>query len=610
MTSRTRAKRAFVSAIILLCICGIASYLSFSYLRASERWVAHTQEVRGAIGDVESTISFTARARMSYLMSGSPADLTAYRNSVARVPGEISKLHSLTRDNKVQQENCDQLETVTNARLKDWDLAVAAKSEGKEVNLADVLQQSISLSSQGAVAGEAIRSEELRLLLQRTLTAQRQFFLAVVAVVTSFIFAILLLYLHYRLLTSELYAREEAEKIARNAYEREVVMRREQERFRLFVDAVEDYAIYVLDPEGHVASWNRGAQRIKGYAASEIIGQHFSVFFNEQERVEGKPLQELQIAARDGQFQTEAWRIRKDGSQFWASVLLTAIKDEKGKLAGFSKITRDFTERMQTQEKLRRANTDLAVEAKERMSAQERLANSEKSLRELSLHLLKTQDEERRRIGRELHDSLGQYLAILKMNLDSLDGDLVGSNSGASEQVARCIRLVEDSIKEVRTISYLLYPPMLEEVGLKSAIPWYLEGFSKRSNIQTTFETDPEFGRLGREIELALFRVLQESLTNVHRHSGSTTADIRLTRQNGSVVLQVADKGKGIPPTLLEQTDKDWLGSLGVGLRGMNERIRQLGGKLEISSTESGTVVTAGVPVVEPVSALSNTDQA
>jgi len=149
---------------------------------------------------------------------------------------------------------------------------------------------------------------------------------------------------------------------------------------------------------------------------------------------------------------------------------------------------------------------------------------------------------------------------------------------------------------------------MLEEVGLKSAIPWYLDGFSKRSNIQTTFESDPEFGRLEREVELALFRVLQESLTNVHRHSGSATADIRLTRKNGSVVLEVVDKGKGISPTLLEQSDKDWLGSLGVGLRGMNERIRQLGGKLEIASTENGTVVTAGVPVVEPVSALAKAD--
>ena len=352
----------------------------------------------------------------------------------------------------------------------------------------------------------------------------------------------------------------------------------------------------------------RGAQRIKGYAASEITGQHFSVFFTEQDRRDGKPLQELQTAEREGQFQCEAWRVRKDGSQFWASIVLTAIKDERGKLAGFTKVTRDFTERRQAQEDLRRANADLAAEVKERMSAQERLANSEKSLRELSLHLLKTQDEERRRIGRELHDSLGQYLAILKMNLDSLDADFAGNHSGAGEQVARCVRLVEDSIKEVKTISYLLYPPMLEEVGLKSAIPWYLDGFSKRSNIKTTFEVDPEFNRMSREIELALFRVLQESLTNVHRHSGSTTADIRLSRDNGRVVLEVTDRGKGISPELLAK-NREWIGSLGVGLRGMNERIRQLGGELEISSSENGTVVTAGVPVAETVSTSPNPDK-
>ena len=607
MTSRTRANRAFVSAIILLGICGIATYLSFSYLRASERLIAHTQEVRGAVGDVESSVSLAARARMSYLISASRTDLTAYRNAVERIPHQIQALRALTNDNKVQQENCTELENVTNARLQDWEAAVQAKSQGSIVDLADLIQQSISLSSQSATVVEAIRRQEMQLLLQRTLVAQRQFFIASSAVVISFIFAILFLYLHYRLLTSELYAREEAEKIARSAYERELAMRQEQERFRLFVDAVQDYAIYVLDAEGHVASWNRGAQRIKGYSASEIIGQHFSIFFTEQDRLAGKPLEELRAAEQKGQFESEAWRVRKDGSQFWASVTVTSIKDDKGKPIGFVKITRDFTERMQAQEALRHTNSELAVEIKERLSVQERLANSEKSLRELSLHLLRTQDEERRRIGRELHDSLGQYLAMVKMNMDSLEMDLAG-NKPASEQVTRCIKLVEDSIKEVRTISYLLYPPMLEEVGLKSAIPWYLDGFSKRSNIQTTFESDPEFTRLGREVELALFRILQESLTNVHRHSGSTTANIRLGRKNGKIVLEIADQGKGIPPELLTQSNQNWIGSMGVGLRGMNERIRQLGGELEISSSESGTVVTAGVPVVEPVSALTNTD--
>jgi signal transduction histidine kinase len=138
---------------------------------------------------------------------------------------------------------------------------------------------------------------------------------------------------------------------------------------------------------------------------------------------------------------------------------------------------------------------------------------------------------------------------------------------------------------------------MLEEVGLRSAIQWYLEGFTKRSNIQTKFDQDEDFGRLERDVELALFRVLQESLTNVHRHSSSPTAEIRLFRKDGAVTLEIRDQGKGIPPGIFEQTDHEWSGSLGVGLRGMNERMRQLGGRLEISSTEAGTRVIACVPL-------------
>jgi signal transduction histidine kinase len=142
---------------------------------------------------------------------------------------------------------------------------------------------------------------------------------------------------------------------------------------------------------------------------------------------------------------------------------------------------------------------------------------------------------------------------------------------------------------------------MLEEMGLGSAIPWYLDGFSQRSRIQVTFDVDPNFERLAPEAELALFRVLQESLTNVHRHSGSATATVSLSTANDKVVLEVRDQGKGIPEQMLEEAGEDWLGSLGVGLRGMNERLRQLGGKLEITSTALGTTVTASVPTVNNV---------
>src|ERR1700736_1310255 len=145
---------------------------------------------------------------------------------------------------------------------------------------------------------------------------------------------------------------------------------RSEERLRLFVEAVKDCAIYTLDPEGRVTSWNQSAERIKGYAASEIIGNNFSRFFTEEDLQEGKPQQELQIAAEQGQFETEAWRVRKDGSRFWANVVLTAIKDDKGELIGFAKVTRDFTERMRGEEALRRANAELATEIIERVAAE------------------------------------------------------------------------------------------------------------------------------------------------------------------------------------------------------------------------------------------------
>jgi len=374
--------------------------------------------------------------------------------------------------------------------------------------------------------------------------------------------------------------------------EKELALRESEAPFRLLVEAVQDYAIFMLNPEGRVSSWNVGAERIKGYKSNEIIGQHFSCFYPEEDVREGKPGRELVVAEAEGRFEDEGWRIRKDGSRFWANVIITAIKDDTSKLLGFAKITRDATERMQTHKALER-------EVGERRDAERRFQRSEISLRQLSLHLLRTQDEERRRIGRDLHDSLGQYLAVLKMKLDSVAALIGQRQDEMGREFDQCIRLMEDSIREVRTVSYLLYPPMLEEMGLKSAIPWYLDGFSTRSGIKTTFEVQTEFGRLPRDSELALFRVLQEGLTNVHRHSGSPTAHVRLLVKDGMGVLEIQDNGKGIRPELLAEFCQEWMGGLGIGVRGMNERMRQLGGRLELFSNECGATVTAMVPAAK-----------
>ena len=348
------------------------------------------------------------------------------------------------------------------------------------------------------------------------------------------------------------------------------------EQFRLLVDAVQDYAIFMLDPEGNVASWNSGAQRIKGYTADEIIGSHFSRFYIEEDRRNHKPERFLELACRQGRIEQEGWRVRKDGSRFWASVTLTAIHDSNGKLLGFGKVTRDISERRQMEE---------------------RLHESERSLRELSLHLLRSQDDERRRIGRDLHDSLGQYLAALKMNLE-----LLARTCPSDMHLTEAIRLTYESMKEVRTLSYLLHPPLLEESGLASAVQWYLDGFSARSHIEIEFEKEPDFPRLPRDLELAMFRILQEALTNVHRHSGSRTARVRLIATENEAVLEVSDDGQGIAPELLHRVRNE--GALGIGLRGMTERMLQLGGELHIESApQQGTTITAIAPI--PLGAVS-----
>jgi PAS domain S-box-containing protein len=368
-----------------------------------------------------------------------------------------------------------------------------------------------------------------------------------------------------------------------------IALRRSEERFRLLADAVQDYAIFMLDTHGRVSTWNKSAELIKGYKNSEIIGRHFSIFYPEEDRLARKPQRELEIAAKEGRLEDEGWRIRKDGSRFWANVIITALRDDAGRLIGFGKVTRDFTERILADQALRR-------EVEERREAQRKVQDSEKSLRQLSLRLLQSQDEERRRIGRDLHDSVGQYLVALKMKLDSLKSG-AARNQIDARGLAECAQLAEEALKDVRTMSYLLYPPLLEELGLKSAVPWYVDGFTKRSGIKTTLGMTPDFGRLAHDLEVTLFRVLQESLTNVHRHSGSATAAIRLVRENRTVTLQIIDEGHGIRPENADHPGQDWMGAMGVGLRGMNERISQLGGSLKVSSCQDGTTITATVPV-------------
>jgi signal transduction histidine kinase len=250
--------------------------------------------------------------------------------------------------------------------------------------------------------------------------------------------------------------------------------------------------------------------------------------------------------------------------------------------------------RRRDNEKLHQAQRELEDRVQER-TAELDIAN--RSLRELSARLLQSQDDERRRIARDLHDSVGQMLAALTMNLSAVRADI--------ERVARTATTLTDSeglvqqmSTEVRTISHLLHPPLLDEAGLSSAVRWYLDGFAQRSNIKVDLDLPADFGRLSRELETAIFRVVQECLTNIHRHSGSSIANVRLRQRDGEVFVEVGDRGKGVPPEKRDEMASG--GTPGVGIRGMRERLRQLGGSLEIASNGTGTIVLARFPVAEP----------
>ena len=249
----------------------------------------------------------------------------------------------------------------------------------------------------------------------------------------------------------------------------------------------------------------------------------------------------------------------------------------------------EIVERKQIEDTLRRTKVELESAIEQRASV----------LSHLSARLLSLQDVERRRIARELHDSLGQYLVALKLNMD-----MVRQSPTRQDLWIEVDQLMQRCIAEVRTLSYLLHPPTMDAAGFVSATRWFVEGYGQRSGVKVTLDTPEDFGRLPDAIELALFRVLQEALANVHRHSGASEAHVLVRQNNNQVVLEVRDNGRGLPEDILRQFDDTGVGT-GVGLGGIRERARELGGKLTLQSDSSGTLLSIVIPY-QPASSPHN----
>ena len=358
---------------------------------------------------------------------------------------------------------------------------------------------------------------------------------------------------------------------------------RNAELFRLLVEGIRDYAIFVLDPEGKVLTWNPGAQAMKGYTRDEIVGKHFSKFYPDEATRSGWPQRELALAEKEGRFADEGWRVRKDGTTFWASVIISALRGADGRLSGFAKVTQDLTARREADQQVQTLNRELRDRVLQLDETRRLIELRTLELQKLSGRLLQVQDEERRRIARELHDDLGQQLTVIKMELANLSG---------AEEVSR---LTDTAASTVRNMSYLLHPPLLDETGLRAALHWYIDGIAKRSNVEISLTFTPQaFPRLPGDIETTIFRVIQESLTNVCRHANSDSARVEIEKQSESVLVRIRDYGKGLPRDVAFRSASP---SLGVGVTGMRERVRQFGGELTMSRAEPGTLVEARIPL-------------
>jgi PAS domain S-box-containing protein len=289
---------------------------------------------------------------------------------------------------------------------------------------------------------------------------------------------------------------------------------------------------------------------------------------------------------------------RPDGSRVHVSVHIDPIRSPDGRIIGVVNFFNDSTERKRQEgvreNLLQQAQTRSTELQEARGQLESKVERRTVALRHLSSKLIHVQDDERRRIARELHDSVGQYLSALGMGLAKLEK----SPSTSSETLIECRQVLDQCISETRTLSYLLHPPLLDEVGFTSAATHYIEEFARRSKIETETLLDLPY-RLPADTEILLFRVLQESLTNIHRHSGSSRARIRAALDGGSVYLEIKDQGHGIPQDLLESFNT--LGNgVGVGLAGIRERVREVDGKLDLSSTSDGTILRVSVPVAGP----------
>jgi PAS domain S-box-containing protein len=556
-TLRGVAWAAFGVAVALLIACSIFVVRAASRLSSSEAAVGHTREVETLLEDIAGEVFRASNSAQNFVLTGDRELLVGYDTAVSSMPVDLEQLRVLTSDPQRNQQ-LDSLQTDIQSELSLIAGFIQSHRKGTSSIDADAQMARTTAEIQDRIETQLqkIREEQGQLLSARQAASRENYRHTLILIAVSLLIALALLAAQMFLLNYSYSQYRRTDNAARQS--REIVN-------AFFSSSTVGFGI--LDAQLRYNRVNDVLPRMAALEPEDLLGKSVpEVFGLRGSRTEtvlrdvlrtGAPLLDREISAE---------LPRKPGQVRHWLVNYFPIPGEGGGFTQVGIIAVDVTARR----------------------------NAEEALRKLSGRLLGIQDQERRRIARELHDSLGQYLAGLKIAIDLLSSS--PSPGKNTELLAECRDILEKSITETRTLSHLLHPPLLDEAGFSSAASWFVSGFSQRSGIPVSLDLPPDMPRLSEAVEIALFRVLQESLTNVHRHSQAASAEIKVENDAEQITIEVMDHGRGMPARVLQQLRGDGI-KLGVGLAGMRERVHELGGNFEVTSDESGTVIRASVPL-------------
>lgn len=590
----------FVAAgLVVLALLAATAWLSVQQRRAAA-WVNETHEVLRAIAITRGALIDIQNGHRGFTIEGTEEALQPYYQGIAAVQQETARLRFLLQDTEVQQGNLAELQRVLPARLASAAQLVQARRSGGMTAVRQILETGWPAEQMGALRGllRVMEREQEQLLEQRLANQEhslRWFWDAVIAIAVLLAGALSVLYLQVRRRRSDQCRLLESE-----------------ERFHLMTSSVVDYAIVMLDPEGRVRSWNAGAERILGYSAEEVAADHhFSRFYAEADLREQQPVEDMRAATLRGHCAREGWRVRRDGSVFWASSVLSAFRNPDGTLRGFCLVLRDLTERQRSTEALRAEMAERARIARELeqlnrslegvvgertrelQQANGELSEAKQRLQELSARLIHAQEQERRHVARELHDDTGQALTAIRMNLMEV---LRGGDAGARMQDS--VAIVDRAIAHIRGMALRLRPTMLDDLGLVDALEWALDEQARASGWRTGFDAGDCCPVLPPEVETACFRIVQESLTNAARHAQASHVKVRLRVLGERLELRIEDDGVGFDPQRYRSPQER---TKHFGLVSMTERAHLVGGTLDVDAAPGrGTCIRVLVPIPVP----------